>query len=297
MLQYLGIVGRSVKASRGPVQADRFERLARFVGGIEQTPALSYPALHAAWHAFVNGVDRVIFSSVAEPYGDEAWIAAMKRLFQSDPLGLVVAPGGPSEALAEAFRSLPFTRTSCLWVDEDPGARDEQVRAGEQEIPTISPGRRTPELLPASALIAPLHLGVVTALLGTHDPPTTSGWLKADAYGRIVLAKPLDLPGPRLPPRPEAEVSAVQFRIDRAIAKMVEPILLTENVSPALYRRLEREAAAILEPYKKKGEIVRYSVRCDSETSEDAGGPVIEIRLVEPKRVEEIILRCHKMVG
>ncbi len=206
-----------------------------------------------------------------------------------------MAPGGPAEILAPAFRALPFTRTSTLWVDEPVDESDGRVRVASQLVDVTSPYRRTPEPLSAAALIGPLHLGVTDALNGRFSTPDPPGLLTLDPRGRLVLTQPLDPPGPPLPPRPENEVSAAAFRIDRAIAEMVEPILLTENVSDALYQRLEREATAILEGFRTRGDVTSYIVRCNAETSEGADGPVIEVRIREPKRVDELVLRCHRM--
>ena len=296
-MEYIGIVGRALRPAPRPVQADGVVRLERFIGRLEAAPQERFPAMHAAWHAFLNGVDRVIFSAVGGDETDADWVAALKRLFTSDPIGVVVAPGGPSGPLAQAFCDLPFTRTACLWVDSDPGlALDERVRVASQVVPTVPPGSRTPSPLPATALIGPLHGGACQALKGQHSAPTGPGaLLTINARGRIRLAETLDPPGTHLPPRPAPQVSAVQFRIDRAIARMVEPINLTTTESPGLYRRLEREATAILEAFLRRGEITEFTVRCNEETSEGAGGPVIEVQIREPQRVESVLLKFHQM--
>jgi len=294
-VRYAGIVGLAPVYIPGPVQSDSFERLTRFVGNMEQAGASEYPALHAACHALMNGVDRVIFAGVEDPIDEQQWVEALKRLFKSDPLAVVVAPGGPPAALSEAFCALPYTRQSCLWLDSDPGDHDGRIRAAPQIVPTTSPGRRSMEALPATALIAPLHLGTTTALRGVHQRPTTRGLLKTDARGHIVLTEALDPPGPRLPPRPVSHHSSVEFRINAAVAHMAEPIVLTESVTPQLYKRLAREATSIMEGFRKSGDVTAYSVRCDEATSEGSPSPVVEIHFKEPRRVTEVVLQVGQL--
>lgn len=291
---YAGVIGRSLKSAPGPVQTDSFDRMQRFIGQLELASCAEYPAMHAAYHAFLNGVDRVIFCGVEEPERVESWTAALERLFKSDPLPVVVAPGGPSGALAEAFRALPFTRAAFLWVDRVAGERYDNVRAASQSVPTVSPGRRSFEELRATALIAPLHLETTRALKGRHERPTEPGLLTTDARGRIVLDGHLSPPGTTLPPRPMSEVTSVQFRIDRAVAAMAEPILLRENTNPALYKRLQRETQVILQGFLRRGEITAFTVRCDAETSAEAPGPVVEVMIREPRRVDAVVLRFQQ---
>ena len=117
-------------------------------------------------------------------------------------------------------------------------------------------------------------------------PPTTI-W-----RGRhIVLTRPLDPPGPRLPTRPTEQRTGVWLALEEAFRRLLEPIVLTESITPPLYRRLEREATVILEDHRRRGAITGYRVRCDESTRGDAPGPVIEVQFSEPKRVESVILR------
>ncbi|MFT7622830.1 MAG: hypothetical protein ACI9WU_002005 [Myxococcota bacterium] len=291
---YAGIVGRTTKLAPGPIQADSFARLERFIGRLELARSVDFPAMHAAYHALANGVDRVVFSGVEEPHEDQSWVEALKRLFTSDPLPLVMAPGGPSEVLGDAFRQLPFTRTSVLWV-EGPAVQDYQVMCCDQVIPTVAPGRRSPDGLLGAALIGPLHLGATQSLNGRFGEPSHPGLLQRSERGTLELGIKLNRPGPRLPPKPDSQVSSTTFRIDRALAQMVEPILLTEPVTPALYKRLEREAHVILQSFVRRGEIVSFRAHCDEWASAGEGGPVIEVAFREPKMVDEVLLRCKRM--
>ncbi len=265
------------------------------LGDMEQASADDYPALHAACHAFMNGIDRVIFAGVSNADDPNEWVEALRRLFKSDPLPVVVAPGGPPKPLAEAFCALPYTRVSCLWLDSDPGGHDGRVREARQIVPTMTPGRRVSEDLRATALIAPLHLGTTEYLRGTHLEPRTPGLLQTDPLGQIVLSQALDPPGPRLPPRPTSQHSSIEFRINAALAQMAEPIVLTETVTPQLYKRLAREATSIMERFRLTGDITAYSVRCDEATSEGTPGPVIEVRFREPRLVAAVVLRVSQL--
>ena len=296
MITYVGIVGPSPRPRPEPVQSDRFDRLQRFVGSLEGASAPEFPALHAACHAFMNGVGRVVFSSVAEPASEQSWVEALQRLFRSDPLPVVVAPGGPSAALAEAFRKLPHTALSCLWVDGDtqpPGAP--RVRTNDQLVPTQSPGRSVEELLCGTALVAPLHLGTVCQLRGLHGRPRPDGLLGLDARGKLTLTRPLSPPGTGLAPPEPSVHSSVEFRLNAALGRMAAPIVLTESEGPLLYARLRREADVILRELQRTGAITRYSVDCSASTSEGADGPVIEVRFAEPRRVEQVVLRVGRL--
>ena len=88
-------------------------------------------------------------------------------------------------------------------------------------------------------------------------------------------------------------MTPVVARIEAALAQLVEPIALVETESPALYRRLEREATALLHSFVRRGEVSAFHVRCSAETSADADGPVVEVVVREPRRVQALVLRFN----
>ncbi len=284
----IGVVGHVPLRPAEPVRGGRFDRLQRILGSLESAPADAYPALHAACHALMNGIDRVVISS---PRADEpaAWAAALHRLLAVDSYPVVVAPGGPSESLIAEFCTVAHTKTSCLWVDDGASDVDGRWRAVAQGVPTCSPGRTRMERLPGSALVAPLHLARVSSLRGIHGRPDPPGLLTMGASGRIGLSRPLPWPG--LPPAQPSGTGLLESRIAAALEALAEPLVLTETVTSGLFRRLEREAGVVMERFRRAGELTDFRVRCDQATRQDAPGPVIEVSWSQPKRVQRVSLR------
>mgnify|MGYP006928267138 CR=1 FL=1 len=60
---------------------------------------------------------------------------------------------------------------------------------------------------------------------------------------------------------------------------------------PALRRALERSARGVLQGFVRHGRIVRGMARCDDDTCLDADGPVVEIVVWLPRRVEAVVFR------
>ena len=88
-----------------------------------------------------------------------------------------------------------------------------------------------------------------------------------------------------------ASESVVGRQISEALEALVEPLTQTESVSLGLCKRIEREGRAMMEGLARRGAITRFVLRCDLETSQAAGEPVIEVWFREPKRVREVVVR------
>ncbi|MEZ4265482.1 MAG: hypothetical protein R3F39_03815 [Myxococcota bacterium] len=67
-----------------------------------------------------------------------------------------------------------------------------------------------------------------------------------------------------------------------------KPSAPAPNQAPA---PLERDVRAALEPFKRRGAISAFVVRCDDDTCEGSPAPVVEVTLRLPRRVEQVLLR------
>lgn len=270
-MRYLGIIGATPKPHLGPVQTDRFERLARWFGNDKGDLS---PALEAARFALDSGNLAVVIAGVVSPADPESWVAALHAVYKSDPIPVVVAPGGPAAPLARAFCALPFTRVCTLWVDSHPGFEDPRVKVASQ---TIS-GR------PATIWVGPLHIGMTDSVPGLPTP--TDGLLKA-VGGRSVWTQPLDPPGTTLPPRLQ-EVSPTHFKADRAVAAAVAPLLGSAQPPGAL----QRATAAALQPMVDAGELHAFEV---TTVDDDPASPQLRVALYEAGKTGPTQINLRKI--
>ena len=81
----------------------------------------------------------------------------------------------------------------------------------------------------------------------------------------------------------------LRARIEQALTDITEPLLLTELDSPALRKRLAREARVTMDAFVRSGEVIAFSVQVVD--APDVSAPVIEVRYQEPRRVQQVILR------
>lgn len=167
------------------VRADSFSKFQTICGDIEQN---SYLAAHAACHATMNGISRII-ASHANIDDAESLCEGMERLLTDDTFDALVIPGliAPTlqDFICDRCRTQSKTRDFRIFFDMPQSAIPEELIRRQKSLPrfaslswpylsTITPGRRSAEWLPASCFVAPLALGTAAYLRGTHDMPSLS---------------------------------------------------------------------------------------------------------------------------
>jgi hypothetical protein len=232
----VGIVGPVLREVAGPRRFGRFADFQRHAGEMEAAPVGGYRAGHAACHALMNGVSRVVLGPVEDDGRARPLAEAVARLMADQPVDILVVPGlvDPPlvRAVVEAFGDAavghgpgPAGRLPTLWLDAPDGSQADdvleyrrslggdarRVRVVMPHVPTITPGRRQWERLPPSCLVAPLHLGTTPYLRGVHEADDFQdieaarrlhragcGLLVPVGVRRAVrLAFPLPMPPPR----------------------------------------------------------------------------------------------------
>jgi hypothetical protein len=323
----LGIVGTSPRGLQGPFRADRWARFQEHAGELESAPA-GWWAGHAACQAFLNGVSRVEFAGVTGVADAAAMADAAQRLLAAAPLDALVLPGltdpvGAGRVVAGFSRwqkscGVPVSGFSpTLWLDAPAGDVDsilahraaldgdpDTVRLVVPAVPTLSPGRRQYERLPASCLVAPLSFGCAAALRGVHEPESPYGpdELAALHAARVAVLVPsgvrrqvaaaFPLPIPKVPPLGPAEpVPDELLVVSERIQAALDQALVDDRAAATSRPTAARLARAVLERFKSGGEIAGFTVRCDEETCEGSDRPVVEVGLVFPQRVREVKIR------
>ena len=315
----VGLIGSCPTHVAGPIRGDRFDRLQQHLGRLEGASATDHPALHAACHLLMNGVDRVVFVGVPPAATPEDWHSAMDRLNNADNYAAVLIPGDPYDlsehAVAHWLRVAPETP---LWLDAPSGPLPEQlafratlpsdrVRMVTPRIPTQSPGRRCSESLPGSIFGLVLALGTTPILRGVHGAPGSrplgemeqlraagvDQLMVAAPSGRITLRAGHTTSGPHLA-SPSAPMS-LATHIQELLRGLAEPLLLTERYDEHLRKRLERAATVALEPMVRKGTLTSYRVQCLFAEAEQEPGFIFEVALREPKRVKALVLRFNPL--
>lgn len=324
-METIAIIGSAPNGTTGPVRAASFKQFQELLGFLEQARPGGWPGAHAACHAFMNGVERVVFAGVKSAADSQQhpqpWEEALASVMASEEPSLVVAPGA-SEAVQEALATLMDKAwqqgaRSVLLMDPSSRLRPEEVlpwwkvknyasnpavRGCWPPVSTLTPGRRNYETLPASCLVGPLLLGTAAELKGLHETPG----LPPDVQQNLVQAEfavleprgvrghpgllaqvPLpDNERPKLQDAPDATPGRLQTRLQEAIAD-----LLDKPNSPGLWKTIERRATAVLVEMQERGEISGFHVRCDAETNEGSSSPVVEVLLRQPQRVRELVVR------
>lgn len=329
----LGLIGACPKGVQGPAAFDAFARFQQHLGELEAVPAGSYPVAHAACSAFMNGVPRVAFAGVDDAGRPEAWAQAVTRLFDAWEPALVAAPGLVDPALARALVAAFAARAQrlrdreppALWLDAPDragasavlahaiavGADGEGVRVAAPWIPTLTPGRRQYERLPATCLLAPLALGCAGELKGVSEPESPFSLdelarLEAAGVGVLASVGPRRLVGAAFrlerskvppfgapsdtPPDFDEAATAIERELDELSVHLQHQGLQ----GPSLWRSLVREASTLLNGYKARGVIAGFVVRCDESTGcTPDGHPVVEVGLAVPRRVEQVVLHVR----
>ena len=327
----LGLLGVCPRGVEGPAAFDTFARLQQHLGELEAAAPGSYPVAHAACAAFMNGVPRAAFAGVVAPAEPASWAVAAVRLIDAFEPALLAAPGlvdaAATRRLVQAFVErtdrIQGREPPVLWLDapdragadavlahaQAVSADGERVRVAVPFVPTLSPGRRQYERLPATCLVAPLALGAAHELKGVSEPEAPFDLdqlarLEQAGVGVLAPVGPRRLvgaafalerprvpplgPEPGLPPDFEATAAALEAELDDLATRLQHQGLQ----GPSLQKALARDAGALLAGYRARGVIAGYAVRCDESTGTTAGGaPVLEIGLAVPRRVQQVVLR------
>ncbi len=84
---------------------------------------------------------------------------------------------------------------------------------------------------------------------------------------------------------------AVIARIGAVLESLLERQAFRTGAQSSARPTLERDVRAALEPFKRRGAISAFVVRCDDDTCEGSPAPVVEVTLRLPRRVEQVRLR------
>ena len=162
------------------VRVDAFAAFQSLCGMIEDT---SYLAAHAACHAKMNGISRILAAD-ADISSLDAIRHALDLLKAADAFDALVIPGLTDAALqmqvCTACQIVCLESPFRLFLDPPASSKAEDIAKRQTMlprfasycwpyVPTVTPGRRSAESLPPSCLIAPLALGTATYLRGVHD--------------------------------------------------------------------------------------------------------------------------------
>ena len=330
----LAIIQHLPKNPRRVVRTDSFARFQAICGMIEQE---SYLAAHASCHATMNGMNRTLACDA--DISDKASITqAIDAIFEAGPFDALVLPG------LTDFELQKFVCECCqnhvaafefrLFLDPAKSLDVREIIKHQKALPrfasycwpwisTVTPGRRSAELLPPSCLIAPLALGCATWLKGVHD---WEGLSQDDAcdlsecdvevmtqktinrrpvIGRFAPLRPVvqprpmqefvDVPGvyPNADDedRDEGDKSSLETAIQEELHAKCDTLIKQYPKNDAsLWSALQRTAISVLNGYQSRGLIKAYHVRCDAETASwgTAEAPVVEVLVEYPKRVREI---------
>lgn len=85
--------------------------------------------------------------------------------------------------------------------------------------------------------------------------------------------------------------AAVIARVAAAVESLLERYAFRAGAQASVRSALERDVGAALEPFKRRGAISAFVVRCDDDTCEGSAAPVVEVILRLPRRVEQVLLR------
>ncbi|MFA5624195.1 MAG: hypothetical protein WC966_03925 [Bradymonadales bacterium] len=185
----LAIIGDCPKDVKRTVRVSSFSQFQRICGELESD---SYLAGHAACHATMNGFDRVLFSK-ADIASLEAVLVSLRELVAQGSFDILVIPGLVDfEAQARVCDELSalepqFYFRLLLDLPQDVGFEDAIERQSKAAlwlkyvmpwVLTHSPGRRSEEWLPASAVAGALIARLRESLRGVH---ALADWSREDA--------------------------------------------------------------------------------------------------------------------
>lgn len=288
-----------------------------------------WPAGHAVAHASAAGATPIVFGRVdAPPTADggcacDEVAAAVGRVLATGVVGALVIPGLLAPDALAAAAAAALGAEVPLWADSPRDVAGEALIAYAAGLPpgarlaapwvrSHTPGALRAVVLPPSCVAGTLSLA--SALKGSVTPEpalaaedvrrlvaagggalVSSGPRGALALDWSPLAAPLpraheaaDAPGAAQAPRDPSDPIAAA--LDDALASLLDG----GPNGPALWRRLERAAAGVLDGFVARGVLSGYVVRCDAETNlaagPDADAPVVEVVVTTPRRVREIVV-------
>ena len=318
------------------VRTDSFAKFQAICGMIE---AESYYAAHAACHAAMNGIARTIVLDT-EIDVEAALCDHVHAIFAQGPFDALVVPGLTDFALqlvvCRECRAYAAGGKFRVFLDPPRDATEDVIAQRQKGLPafasfawpwvgTVTPGRRSMELLPPSCLMPALALGTATFLKGVHDVESVqtvdaefldecgvevfcvrrngrrnvlgryreaaSNEPKREDYNQFVEMPGMKVVDPNAPDVPEDRIEA-QIRRDLD-ARCAEVIRQHGRNDRDLWTALQRTATSVLKQAQDRRQIVRYFVRCDEETASwgTPTVPVVEIMIEYPKRVKGIRFR------
>ncbi len=331
----LAIIQTLPNHPRHVVRTDSFAKFQNICGMLEQT---NYLAAHAACHATMNGISRTLAKDA--DISDKASIEqSIDALFDVGPFDALVLPGLTDfeiqKATCECCQNHVSDFEFRLFLDPPKSCAAADIIAHQKVLPrfasycwpwisTITPGRRSADVLPPSCLVAPLALGTATWLKGVHDMEQIAGddacelsecdveimtiktINRRPVIGRFAPLKPVsqprpmqafvDVPGIFADPQDDTEPdegdkSSIESAIQEELHDKCNALIKQYPQNDAsLWGALQRTAISILSGYQSRGLIKAYHVRCDAETASwgTAEAPVVEVLIEYPKRVREI---------
>jgi hypothetical protein len=308
------------------VAATRWDQFQKQAGFLEAAPLGTYWPGHAACHAFLNGLPRVVAAPLEGPPDEPAsWTRALTRVLGAFPVAALVAPGlrspAAQQALIDTFLSAG-ARGGTLWLDGPAGAtpaalvahrralrpEDPRVRCVGPDVPTLTPGRRVLERVPATCLVAALGLGVTPALRGAHAPE----WTPKAGQLDLIAGVPVDLLVPRGRRKlvalaaglagaditPAVVPAPPPLTLEAVVSQTLEAALLTLEASTlrgvALAKAAERNARGALTRLVERGLITRFRVEADPpDARSSVEGLALQVWISTPKRVRHFTLRMQ----
>ena len=326
------------------VRTDTFAKFQHICGLLEQQ---SYLAAHAACHATMNGFSGTLAKD-ADIHDDESLKTALEAIFKEGPFDALVIPGltdsDKQKLVCDTCANHVTDFKFRLFLDPERRSNVHDIVSQQLTLPrfasfcwpwvsTLTPGRRTAEALPPSALAAPLALHASDHLRGVHelDAISPSDIERLHESGVQVFIKKTVNRRPLIGIRTTLEATApaqldnnqfvevalpnacettdpLQAKLDQKEAAIEAMILEQVNAkcdallstgplnNERLWRSLERTATAILMDAKMRGLITHYHVRCDEETASwgTPTTPVVEIVIAFAKRVKQLKLVSKK---
>lgn len=301
----IGVVGHLPESASAPVRLGQVSRMTAL--GLEPaaSSAVRHPAIHTAVHALMNGIPRVVISPVL----DDRWDDALTALLSIECPPVVVIPGDLElSVLRPLVQQFLASDAGCLWLDAPSivpaeviqfrrriQAPTHRLRLALPAIRGLTPGRPGSETLPASAVIGPLHLGTVSTLKGTFEPPPPNpalddlkrigcGVLAAHGYQRrLGLAFPLSRPARQ----EQTAIDDLPSRIRGALREATDPHFDGRPDSMGFRAALERSVRVVLAEFQRRGDITSFYVHI----VDGHDGPDIDIGYRTPKRITDVTIR------
>ncbi len=326
------------------VRTDTFAKFQHVCGMIEQQ---SYLAAHAACHATMNGFTTTIVAD-ADIQNDASLQSALEFIFNAGPFDALVIPGLTDATKQKHVCDICTAHLTDfqfkLFLDPERSDSTQNIIIKQQTLPrfasyawpwvaTLTPGRRSSEVLPPSTLIPALALHITDKLRGVHELDSISASdseILNDNGVLVLVKKTMDrrpvisiksayvaAPKQQLNPNSFVDVTPpskvqnddpIQAQIDQKEAAIEAMLLDQVNArcdsilkqnplnNERLWKSLERTATAVLMDAKMRGLIKTYHVRCDEETASwgTPTTPVVEILITFAKRVKQLKLVSRK---